>query len=271
MFSCVMRPTGYGTHPEPRQPGRLDVPAHAVAVDDGRLRGHRGLMTSLLADADIDQALEELPGWVRLEGRLLATFDSPDFPAAVRLVDAVARLAEELDHHPDLLVRSARVVCAVSTHSAGGVTEKDVALAGRIAEVAQQLGATVVPPVAQVLRVRLDCADAGAVEPFWTTALRLTPRARAGEDGRHLVDESGTVEVVLTPGEPRQPPAGRVHVSVTVPLSEASDRVGAALSNGGQLRDASHAPAWWVLADAEGNELCVCTDAAQARVAGRQA
>jgi 4a-hydroxytetrahydrobiopterin dehydratase len=226
-------------------------------------------MTSLLADRDVDRALAELPGWVRLDGRLLVALESPDFPAAVRLIEAIAHEAEELDHHPDLQLRSSRVVCAVSTHSLGGLTDKDLALARRIVDVARQLGAVPAPPLAQVVRLRLDCTDVDAVAPFWATALQLTPRAQdQGEPGRHLADESGSLELVLTPAQAAAP-GGRMHLSVEVPISAASDRVGAALSNGGQLRDASHAPAWWTLLDAEGNELCVCTDAAQAhRAAG---
>ena len=59
-------------------------------------------------------------------------YQFPTFPAAVRFVDFVAELAEAADHHPDIDVRYNRVRLTLSTHSAGGVTEKDFALARAI-------------------------------------------------------------------------------------------------------------------------------------------
>ncbi len=56
----------------------------------------------------------------------------PSFPAAVRFVDFVAELAEAADHHPDIDIRYNRVRLTLSTHSAGGVTEKDFSLARAI-------------------------------------------------------------------------------------------------------------------------------------------
>ena len=58
----------------------------------------------------------------------------PTFLDGIRLVDAVAEVAEELDHHPDIDIRWTSVTFVLSTHSAGGVTERDLTLAGRINE-----------------------------------------------------------------------------------------------------------------------------------------
>ena len=99
-------------------------------------------MTQLLDSADIDKALADLPGWVRDGDSIRARFSAPDFPTAIGLVDAVAIAAEAADHHPDIDIRWRDVLFVLSTHSAGGVTSKDVALATVISGQAAELGAT---------------------------------------------------------------------------------------------------------------------------------
>lgn len=86
----------------------------------------------LMGEGELSDALAKLPGW-RLEGKtLIKTFDQRSFRAAIALVNTVADLAERVDHHPDMLVEYKNVTFRLWTHSAGGVTEKDVALARQI-------------------------------------------------------------------------------------------------------------------------------------------
>lgn len=232
-------------------------------VDGGEIPGHGGGMTTLLSGTEVDQRLDGRPGWVRLRDRLLTTVVTPDFTSAMRVLDAVAEQADQLNHHPDVDLRYNQLLFTLTTHSAGGITEQDFALAGRIDEVAHQLGGQLVSPAAQTLQLQLACRDPQALAGFWGEALNLT---RADHDDEvHLVDSAQTVDLALLQAD--RPPAatGRVRLGVEVPLTAASDRVGAALSSGGTLRDASHAPAWWLLADAEGNELHVHTGAVAAR------
>ena len=66
----------------------------------------------------------------------------PDFRAAIRGVDEIALVAEEMDHHPDIDIRWRTLHLTLTTHSAGGVTQLDVELAHRIDEIAAGLGAT---------------------------------------------------------------------------------------------------------------------------------
>ena len=86
--------------------------------------------------------LADLPGWSSDGDALVATLEAPDFPAAIRLVDAVAEVAEQLDHHPDIDIRWRTTHWRLSTHSAGGLTQLDIELAHRIAECAREAGAT---------------------------------------------------------------------------------------------------------------------------------
>ena len=83
---------------------------------------------------EVRAACSELSGWeVDLDVPSIARdYQFPTFPAAVRFVDFVAELAEAADHHPDIDIRYNRVRLTLSTHSAGGVTEKDFALARAI-------------------------------------------------------------------------------------------------------------------------------------------
>ena len=76
-------------------------------------------------------------GWTEVDGALERTFELPSFPDAIAFVDRVAELAEAEDHHPDIDVRYKNVTLRWSTHSAGGITDRDVELAGRSAELAR--------------------------------------------------------------------------------------------------------------------------------------
>ena len=86
--------------------------------------------------------LLSLPGWAGDSASLRRSYDFPDFPAAIRAVDDIAIVAEAMDHHPDIDIRWRTLHLALSTHSAGGVTQLDVELAHRIHEIAVGLGAT---------------------------------------------------------------------------------------------------------------------------------
>ncbi|MEA2301687.1 MAG: 4a-hydroxytetrahydrobiopterin dehydratase [Solirubrobacteraceae bacterium] len=88
-----------------------------------------------LTDEQIDERLGTagLTAWSHAGPTLVRDHQVGDFPAAIALVNAVAAAAEELDHHPDILVHGwNKVRLTLSTHSVGGLTEADFALAGRI-------------------------------------------------------------------------------------------------------------------------------------------
>jgi 4a-hydroxytetrahydrobiopterin dehydratase len=90
-------------------------------------------MAELLTDPDIDERLAALEAWRREGETIVRDVEAKDFPAAIALVNAVAIVAEEADHHPDILVHGwNKVRLAVTNHSAGGLTEADFALAAQI-------------------------------------------------------------------------------------------------------------------------------------------
>jgi 4a-hydroxytetrahydrobiopterin dehydratase len=81
----------------------------------------------LLNDSQIARALESLPGWTRDENVIARQFTFASFPEAVAFVNRLVPHAEAADHHPDLLVSYRRVTVRWTTHSDGGITEKDEA------------------------------------------------------------------------------------------------------------------------------------------------
>lgn len=82
-----------------------------------------------LDEAAVGRALAALPAW-KCDGQIIArTYEFKDFPAAMKFVNAVAVMAEQVQHHPDIDVRWNRVTLALTTHDAGGLTAKDFALA----------------------------------------------------------------------------------------------------------------------------------------------
>ncbi len=85
-----------------------------------------------LSDDEIAGGLESLAGWSRAGDEIEKVYELDSFPGAVAFVTRVGFLAERADHHPDLDIRWRKVRVALSTHSEGGITDKDLSLAGEI-------------------------------------------------------------------------------------------------------------------------------------------
>jgi 4a-hydroxytetrahydrobiopterin dehydratase len=90
-------------------------------------------MPDVLTDQEVDRVVgQELTSWRREGDTLVRAVESESFAAGIRLVDAVAVVADEMDHHPDIDIRWTTTSFRLSTHSAGGITRNDIELAGRI-------------------------------------------------------------------------------------------------------------------------------------------
>jgi 4a-hydroxytetrahydrobiopterin dehydratase len=89
-------------------------------------------MSRLLDSEEITRQLADLPDWA-LDGRqIVAEFTLADFGAAMVFVNRVAEMAEENDHHPDIDIRWNKVRLVLTSHDAGGLTQRDIELAHRI-------------------------------------------------------------------------------------------------------------------------------------------
>ena len=87
-----------------------------------------------LSTAKIKAALATAPDWKKQGATIARTYQFKDFPAAIKFVRAVAGIAEKAWHHPDIDIRWNKVTLTLSTHDAGGLTEKDFALARKFNE-----------------------------------------------------------------------------------------------------------------------------------------
>lgn len=82
-----------------------------------------------LSDIEIANALESLTGWSRKGDMLVKTYSFKTFVAGMAFVNAAAAEAERVQHHPDLDIRYSKISVGLSSHDAGGITAKDVAMA----------------------------------------------------------------------------------------------------------------------------------------------
>ena len=200
-------------------------------------------------------ALPGLDDWRFVLGTLRGDFQAGSYPAAAALVVAITEAAEAAVHHPDIDIRyPGRVRVVLTTHATGCVTELDVALARDISALAASAGAAPEPRRSQALEIAIDTMDADRIRPFWAAVLGYR------EVGDALVDplRAGPAFWFQQMDEPRTD-RDRFHIDVSVPHDQAAARVAAALEAGGRLVTDAFARSWWVLADADGNEACVCT------------
>ena len=93
-------------------------------------------MRTKLSDLEIRRALGALPGWSRKGDALNKTYSFARFADGIRFVDQVAEVADSMNHHPDIDIRYTNVTFALSTHDAGGITQRDLDLAKAIEEAA---------------------------------------------------------------------------------------------------------------------------------------
>jgi 4a-hydroxytetrahydrobiopterin dehydratase len=85
--------------------------------------------------AQIKTALAATPEWKKKGNAITRLYQFKDFPAAIKFVNAVARLAEKAWHHPDIDIRWNKVTLTLTTHDAGGLTEKDFELAKKFDQI----------------------------------------------------------------------------------------------------------------------------------------
>jgi 4a-hydroxytetrahydrobiopterin dehydratase len=198
---------------------------------------------------------EGLADWEWMVGAIEARYDTGGFATGLELVNRIGAAAEEADHHPDLTLTWPYVHLRLLSHDVGGVTSRDVALARRITEIAAEVGVTPTREKLTRVEIGLDTADSPAAARFWSAAL-----AYDVDDEVAVVDPDGRqVELWFQKSDSREESRQRFHVDVTVPPDQAQARIEAAVAAGGVVVSTDRAPAFTVIADPEGNKVCVCT------------
>ena len=94
-------------------------------------------MSSVLSQSEVGQSLKVLPGWSAGDNSIERVFEFKDFAGAMEFVNRVAAAAEAANHHPDILINYNRVKLTLTSHDAGGVTQRDIRMAGNINKVAE--------------------------------------------------------------------------------------------------------------------------------------
>ena len=201
-------------------------------------------------------------GWRYVLGEFRTQVLTGSLPLAA---DVAARAAAvpEAQGHLRMDVRADRVVFSLQTAAAAWVTPRDVELAHRISAVAEEFRLTTTTGGArsvQVLEIGIDAMEIAKIRPFWKAVL-----AYADEPGRSgpedaLVDPVGQGPAIwFQQMDAPRPQRNRIHFDVSVPHDEAHPRIEATVAAGGKVVYDAEAPAFWVLADPEGNEACITT------------
>jgi len=197
----------------------------------------------------------QLDPWRFVLGAIHAQFRAPSFGAAGALAAVIAAAADAVDHHPDIDLRYPGVVrVSLSTHAIGGLSTEDVEFAHRVSQLAVAAGATALADPISRLEIAIDTMDADLIRPFWAAALGYRDR------GGVLIDpQAAGPQVWFQQMDEPRPGRGRFHLDISVPHDQAEARVAKVLAAGGTLVTDQYARSWWVLADADGNEACICT------------
>jgi 4a-hydroxytetrahydrobiopterin dehydratase len=187
-------------------------------------------------------------------------FRTGSFAAGARLVGVINELAGLDDHHPDVDLRhdgmTVRLITITDDHF--GMSQRDVELAQQISAVARELGVPADPSAVQTVQVTIDALVHPEVMPFWRAVLGYEYRADSPDED--LIDPRGRgAPFWFQQMDAPRPQRNRIHIDLWVPHDQAEARIAAAIAAGGRLVSDEHAPEWWTLADAEGNEVDVCT------------
>ena len=197
---------------------------------------------------------EGLDGWRKVLNKLVARFETGDFNTGTALVTRIAEAADEANHHPDVELRYPHVTVSLISHDVNAITARDIRLARRISELVAEAGVSVAAEAPDVLELALDTPDHEKIRPFWAAILGYKAH------GDEVTDPAGrTPNVWFQKTDSEAPDRQRWHIDVSVPHDVAQARIKAALNAGGTLVSEEAAPAFWVLADADGNKACICT------------
>ncbi len=196
--------------------------------------------------------------WRRLAQGLHARYSIPNYVVAAAFVSAVARVAEADNHHPDLKLTFDVIDLSLCTHEDGlWVTQKDIDMAGKISEIAREYGLVAQPAFVTQLEIALDTANEDSISPFWSVLLTGSLDNKIYDS---IFDPTGRVPAMWFQGtSEHETPRQRWHFDLWLAPEVADERIAAAVAVGGSVVDDTQAPSFTVLADPDGNRVCVCT------------
>lgn len=202
-----------------------------------------------------------LGDWRKLAQPLATRYRVADIAGGAAFVAAVAGAAATAGQDPEIRLRRGFVDVAVSSvdedTGARWVTADDLELARTISGLAREHGLTAVPGEVAQVELALDTADDLVVAPFWSALLTGSPGHTVGDT---VLDPTNRVPSLWFQGtEAHRTPRQRWHIDLWLAPEVAEERIAAAVTAGGTVVDDSAAPSFTVLADPDGNKVCVCT------------
>ena len=211
-------------------------------------------MTESLTRAQV-AASDGVDDWRVIHRTIQTSFRTGSMAAGIDFVTRIGPLADAANHHPDLTGTYPRGHVLLTAHDTGGLTTRDVDLARQISAVAAELGIEADPGAPAEVEIAIDAMDIPRVKAFWEAVLGYRPDSEHDSADPHSRGPGVWFQQMETPRTERN----NLHVDVAVPHDVAEGRLPAALAAGGTLLSDDAAPAFWVLADPEGNEVCICT------------
>ncbi len=210
--------------------------------------------------AEVSEAVDQL-GWRLILGALYAEVSVTSLTQASEVAAlVVGAVGADGDGHLNVDVRSDRAVLRLQSAVDGGVTGVDLALARSVATALAGRGLRLVPGAVQALEIAIDALDIPAVRPFWKAITGYVDEPQPSDLNEGLIDPVGRGPAIwFQQMDAPRSQRNRIHLDIDVPHDVAAGRIDAALAAGGRLLSDSRAPAFWVLADPEGNEACICT------------
>lgn len=207
----------------------------------------------------ISDAVEPI-GWCLILGAIHAEVLAPSLVAAAQIASlAVSTVGSDGQGHLTVDIRADRAVLRLQSVDVCGVTGRDVRLAHTVSAALAAKGLRSTPVAVQALEIAIDALDIPLVRPFWKAITGYADEP-GSELNAALIDPSGRAPAIwFQQMDSPRTQRNRIHIDVDVPHREAGARIEAAIAAGGRLLSDAAAPAFWVLADPEGNEACICT------------
>jgi 4a-hydroxytetrahydrobiopterin dehydratase len=205
----------------------------------------------------VSDAVEQL-GWRLVLGAIYTEVLVGSLEQAVEAAStAVSAVGPDGEGHLTVDIRPDRAVLRLHAADVGAVTGCDVRLAGVVSGV---LSTAPGRGSLQTLEIAIDALDIPAVRPFWQAITGYVDEPGPSDLSDGLIDPTGRGPAIwFQQMDAPRPLRNRIHIDVDVPHDLAEARIDAAIAAGGRLLSDAEAPAFWVLADPEGNEACICT------------
>jgi 4a-hydroxytetrahydrobiopterin dehydratase len=199
-------------------------------------------------------------GWCLILGAIYTEVSAVTLAEAADAASlAVSAVGADGQGHLTADIRADRAVLRLHSADVGGVTRRDIRLAHDVSAALAARGWRPQPGTAQALEIAIDALDIPLVRPFWKAVTGYADEP-GSELNAALIDPAGRAPAIwFQQMDAPRPQRNRIHLDVDVPHHEATARLDAAIAAGGRLLSDAAAPAFWVLADPEGNEVCICT------------